>query len=89
MINIPINVDATLTEGGVSVYVWSGDADSDSEHTCWTTLINDLIEAYTIPNHRGKVLISAGDYDFLVEVLQGLQGASSYFLERLDKVEIA
>lgn len=88
MINIPLDTGVTLVDDGVEVYAWIGDTEADPEHICWSSLVNDLIEAYTIPNHRGKTLLKGEDYDYLIEVLQGLQGAATFFHQRLNKAEI-
>lgn len=88
MINIPLDTGVTLVEDGVEIYAWVGDTEADPEHVCWSDLVDDLVEAYTIPNHRGIILFSREDYDNLVEVLQGLQSAASQLHYRLNSAEV-
>lgn len=88
MINIPVHIGATLLENGIEVIAWSGDTESEPDHLCWSDLVDDLVEAYTIPNKHGDLLFSRKDYDYLVEVLQGLQGAASKLHCRLNEAEV-
>lgn len=88
MINIPVDTGASLSTGGIEIHAWVGDHEGDPAFYSWSTLVNELIEGYTIPNHRGKTLINSEDYDYLVEVLQDIQGAAGMLLQRLDDAEV-
>lgn len=84
MINIPIEVGAHLSTGGIEIHSWVGDYDGDGVFYSWTTLVNELIEGYTIPNSMSETRFNHEDYDYLVEVLQDIQGAANMLLQRLD-----
>lgn len=88
MINIPVDIDISLSTEGLEVYASSGDYVSDQTLYSWVTLVNELVEAHRIPNHRGKILVSADDYDRLVEILQDMQGAITHFGNYLAKAEV-
>lgn len=88
MIKIPLDTGAIIVEDGIEIYASVGDADIEPDHICWSTLVNDLLDGYTIPNHRGMTIIRAEDYDYLVEVLQGINGAATLLHTRLNKAEI-
>ena len=88
MINIPLETGATLSTGGIEIYAWVSDHENEPDFYSWSTLVNEIVEAYTIPNHRGKTMLHSEDYDHLVEILQDIQGAAGMLLQRLDDAEV-
>lgn len=88
MINIPIEVGAHLTTGGIEIHSWVGDYDGDGIFYSWSTLVRELVEGYNIPTGESETRLSPQDYDHLVEVLQDLQGAANMLLQRLDDSKV-
>jgi hypothetical protein len=93
MINISLDIDATLTETGIDMHAWivGEDLDNNLIHTSWSRLVSDLVEGHTIPS-RGRRLsptMNAGDYAYLISVMVGLREAAFMLEEQLDQVELS
>ena len=92
MINIPLDIDATLTETGIDLNAWivGEDLDNNTIHISWPRLVSDLVEGHTIPG-RGRRLspsMNSGDYAYLCEVMTGLREAAFMLEEQLDQVTL-
>ncbi len=83
MINIPVEIGANLSTGGVEIHSWVGDYDGDDIFYSWTTLINELIEGHSIPNRMDALHINREDYDYLLKVANDLNEAAAYIVEQL------
>ena len=90
MINIPFDIDATITDTGIDVHVWINDGESPSRHLSWPHLIGSLVEGYTIPSRGRKLspIMNAGDYAYLCEVMTALREAAFMLEEQLDQVTL-
>lgn len=90
MVNIPLDIDAHLSDTGIDVHAWVGDWDSPSLHLSWKHLVESLVEGYTIPSRGRKLspIMNAGDYAYLVEIMAGLREAAFMLEEQLDQVEL-
>ncbi len=89
MINLPIDLDATMTDTGIDLIAWVGDWDlENNSHLSWTYLIESLFEAHVVPSYSRKVIMNAGDYAYLCDVMTGLREAASKLEEQLDQVEL-
>ena len=93
MINIPLDIDATLTETGIDLNAWivGEDLDNNTIHISWSRLVSDLVEGHTIPsrNRRLSPTMNAGDYAYLISVMVGLREAAFMLEEQLDQVELS
>lgn len=88
MVNISVDISASLSTGGIDIHTWVGDYNGDPVFYSWPTLVQELIEGYTIPNTRGEVRFSVEDHHYLVEVLHDIQGAAVMLLDKLDDARV-
>ena len=88
MVNIPLDIDAHLSDTGIDVHAWIGDWDSTPYHLSWTHLVESLVEGHIVPSRGRTVLMNSGDYAYLCEVMTGLREAAFKLEEQLDQVEL-
>ena len=88
-INIPVNLGASLDEDGIVIHAWvDSSEDQAAVPFSFTDLIDELLEAYSIPNHRDKFLMNVEDYNTVSKVIGTLQSATNYLAQRLDMATI-
>jgi hypothetical protein len=88
-INIPVSLGASLDEDGIVLHAWVNTSeDQASVPVDFTTLIDELVEAYSIPNHYGKFLMNVDDLNTLNKVVGSLQSAANYLAQRLNMATI-
>lgn len=88
MINIPVEVGANLSTGGIEIHSWVGDYDGDGIFYSWSTLVRELIEGYTIPNSNDKLMLNKEDYEYLLQVAKDINGAAASLVERLYEAKV-
>lgn len=88
MINIPVEVGAHLSTGGIEIHSWVGDYDGDGIFYSWSTLVRELIEGYSIPNRMDELHINREDYEYLLQVAKDINGAASRIVEQLSEAKV-
>ena len=88
MINIPLDLGASLTDSGIEVHGWVGDTDLPTINISWSRLVEDLFEAHVVPSRGRSILMHSGDFAYLNEVMTGLREAAYMLEEQLDQVEL-
>ena len=83
-INVPIVADVFLTADGVEITMWSGDEAEGQDMVSWTALVNDLVDGYTVPNHRGTLTLNQEDFKYLKTVAGNLMDLADYLDETIE-----
>lgn len=84
--NITVETFASLTTDGVNHGIFVSDADTPIESTTsWQTLIDELIDMYSIPGTNATTIDSI---DELVSHMTGLVQASDYFMVKLKSMKV-
>lgn len=88
MVTFEIDFDSFLTEHGVEVSAFTDSDDVGSQFKGWSTLVDELVGAYSVPNHRGKLMLNNEDFLYLKRVASGMMDAADYLDERIEEANV-